>query len=421
MNFLKVIRRFWFRVKSIIMAKNYKTPGIYVEEMPKFPPSVYSVGTAIPAFIGYTEKAQRTEPGDLLNVPARISSLIEYELYFGKGAALSAGEEVNNFYMYNSLRLFFANGGGICFIVSTGLYDSSVKVAGDFTLDGKGLHAIEKTDEVTLLVLPDNTLLSTGNDFYDVYDAALEQCGRLLDRFVIMHVKENDPKGLEFRNYIGIQSLNYGAAYTPWLQINPAGSQKTVTVPPDGAIAGIYAAMDQNRGVWKAPANVSINGIIGPKDAFTSHEQEALNIDEAGGKSINAIRSFAGKGTLVWGARTLAGNDNEWRYVNVRRFFIFVEESVKKATEQYVFEPNEPNTWVKVQAMIENFLSTLWRQGALQGSKPEHAYYVAVGLGKTMTQLDILEGRMIVEIGMAAVRPAEFIILRYSIKMITGQ
>jgi phage tail sheath protein FI len=136
------------------------------------------------------------------------------------------------------------------------------------------------------------------------------------------------------------------------------------------------------------------------------------------GLSINVIRSFTGKGTLVWGARTLAGNDNEWRYINVRRFFNMVEESCKKASEAFVFETNDANTWVKVQAMLENFLTTLWRQGALQGVKPEHAFYVAVGLGKTMTALDILEGRMIIEIGMAAVRPAEFIILKFSHKMV---
>jgi hypothetical protein len=132
---------------------------------------------------------------------------------------------------------------------------------------------------------------------------------------------------------------------------------------------------------------------------------------------VNAIRSFTGKGILVWGARTLAGNDNEWRYVSVRRFFNMVEESVKKASGQYVFEPNDANTWAKVRAMIENFLLLQWRAGALQGSKPEQAFYVNVGLGTTMTALDILEGRMIVEIGMAVVRPAEFIILRFSHKM----
>ena len=140
-------------------------------------------------------------------------------------------------------------------------------------------------------------------------------------------------------------------------------------------------------------------------------------MDAVAGKSVNAIRYFTGKGTLVFGARTLAGNDNEWRYVPVRRFFNMVEESCKKSTESFVFEPNDAGTWVKVQGMIENFLTVLWRQGALQGAKPEHAFYVAVGLGKTMTSLDILEGRMIVEIGMAVVRPAEFIILRFSHKL----
>jgi phage tail sheath protein FI len=121
----------------------------------------------------------------------------------------------------------------------------------------------------------------------------------------------------------------------------------------------------------------------------------------------------------VWGARTLAGNDNEWRYINVRRFFNMAEESIKKATEQFVFDPNDANTWTKVRGMIENFLILQWRQGALAGAKPEDAFYVSVGLGQTMTALDILEGRMIVEIGLAAVRPAEFIILKFSHKMLS--
>jgi phage tail sheath protein FI len=137
-------------------------------------------------------------------------------------------------------------------------------------------------------------------------------------------------------------------------------------------------------------------------------------VDTTAGKSINAIRAFTGKGTLVWGARTLAGNDNEWRYVSVRRFFNMVEESVKKASGQFVFEPNDANTWVKVRAMIENFLTLQWRAGALAGIKAEHAFFVRVGLNQTMTAEDVLAGFMIVEIGMAVVRPAEFIILRFS-------
>ncbi|MGB3464673.1 MAG: phage tail sheath C-terminal domain-containing protein [Cyclobacteriaceae bacterium] len=135
------------------------------------------------------------------------------------------------------------------------------------------------------------------------------------------------------------------------------------------------------------------------------------------GKSINVIRNFVGKGTLVWGARTLAGNDNEWRYVPVRRLYICVEESVKKATEIVVFEPNDANTWLRVKTMIENFLTTLWRDGALAGASTDEAFFVNIGLGKTMTAQDILEGKMNVEIGMAAVRPAEFIILKFSHKL----
>jgi phage tail sheath protein FI len=188
-------------------------------------------------------------------------------------------------------------------------------------------------------------------------------------------------------------------------------------LPPSPAMAGVYAKVDADRGVWKAPANVPLVAVIKPTVEFSNVENDAMNVDSTAGKSVNAIRPFTGRGTLVWGARTLAGNDNEWRYVSVRRFFNFVEESVKKATGQFTFEPNDANTWVKVQSMIENFLTVQWRAGALQGIKPEHAFYVAVGLGKTMTPLDILEGRMIVEIGMAVVRPAEFIILRFSHKL----
>lgn len=188
-------------------------------------------------------------------------------------------------------------------------------------------------------------------------------------------------------------------------------------IPPSGAVVGIYSSIDGKRGVWKAPANVSISSVVGPAEIIDDMTQEDLNIDVNAGKSINAIRSFTGKGTLVWGARTLDGNSNEWRYVSVRRFFIMVEESAKKATAQFVFEPNDANTWVKVRAMLENYLTNLWRQGALAGAKPEHAFFVKIGLGQTMTAQDVLEGRMIVEIGMAAVRPAEFIILRFMHKM----
>lgn len=199
--------------------------------------------------------------------------------------------------------------------------------------------------------------------------------------------------------------------------IKRAIAAKGIIVPPSGAVAGAYVATDANRGVWKAPANVSLNNVVRPTIKVDNATQEGLNVDATSGKSINVIRSFTGKGILIWGARTLAGNDNEWRYVPVRRLFITVEESVKKATEFVVFEPNDGNTWLRTKTMIQNYLTGLWRQGALAGAKPEDAFFVNVGLGTTMTAQDILEGKLIVEIGLAAVRPAEFIILRFSHKL----
>jgi len=185
------------------------------------------------------------------------------------------------------------------------------------------------------------------------------------------------------------------------------------TVPPSGAVAGIYANVDASRGVWKAPANVSVNGIIGLTDDITHNEQSTMNIHESG-KSINAIRKFTGKGLLVWGARTLDGNSNDWRYINVRRLANMIQESTKKACMNFVFEPNVKQTWVNVKGMIENYLTTLWGDGALAGAKAEDAFFVSVGLNETMSPQDINEGRLIVKVGYAPSRPAEFIILEFT-------
>jgi uncharacterized protein len=478
------------------MAKEYITPGIYVEEISKLPPTIASVETAIPAFIGYTEKADNLTPDDLKLKPVRISSLLEYTEFFGgpqkeEGITITINEtQVNGVTtdlkpvaslsesakskhtMFNSLQMFFANGGGPCWIVSVGKYKRIPRALPGKTALLAGLNRLKTIDEVTLIVFPEAQNLSiTG--FKSLHDAALRQCNTLKDRFVIMDVHGgneslSNPGSnlhnviLNFRtNGIGSNNLKFGAAYFPNIEtvldyacdetkteVNivrngiavPSVKLDTLkdadlskyeiakkaindlpcTLPPSGAIAGVYASVDNTRGVWKAPANVSLNAVIKPIMQITNADQEEMNLDSVNGKSVNAIRIFTGKGTLVWGARTLAGNDNEWRYVNVRRLFNFVEESVKKGTEQFVFEPNDANTWVRVQAMIEDFLTTLWRQGALQGNKPNEAFFAAVGLGKTMTANDILEGRMIVEIGMAAVRPAEFIILRFMHKMVSS-
>lgn len=455
----------------------YNTPGVYVEEIPSLPPSVAGVATAIPAFIGYTQYATAKTAGDLKLKPTRITSMVDYETYFGLAeqetaitvtittdsngvptvstASLDEGSRSKHL-MWYALRMYFDNGGGPCYICSVANY--AALVLQDLE---NGLAAVGKVDEPTLLVFPEAQYLAIA-DFNTLHGLALKQCAALQDRFVIMDVNGdtvslNDEKAkigdalTAFRNTgTSTDNLKYGAAYAPNLETvlnfnyDPAKTNVTVgakaatplsllqssdnqsynlalaaigklgcKLPPSGAIAGIYAAVDNARGVWKAPANVGVINAIKPTIQIDASDQDGLNVDTVGGKSVNAIRTFTGLGTLVWGARTLAGNDNEWRYVNVRRFCIFAEESIRRATRQFVFEPNDANTWVKVKGMIENFLTTQWRQGALMGSKSQDAFSVSVGLGNTMTALDVLEGRMIVVVGLCPVRPAEFIILRF--------
>ncbi len=195
-------------------------------------------------------------------------------------------------------------------------------------------------------------------------------------------------------------------------QIKKAFGQKLVELYPSAALAGIYTQTDRDRGVWKAPANVSLAQVEEPSVLVTAENQQDLNVDSTTGKSVNAIRHFTDRGTLVWGARTLAGNDNEWRYVPVRRLFIFIEQSVKRSVEAMRFESNDANTWTKTRGMTESFLTNLWQDGAMTGTTQQDAFFVKVGQGETMGESDVIEGRLIIEVGVAAIRPAEFIILR---------
>jgi uncharacterized protein len=187
-------------------------------------------------------------------------------------------------------------------------------------------------------------------------------------------------------------------------------------LPPSAAMAGVYTMVDNTRGVWKAPANVSLNSVVAPAVPISHEQQEDLNVTPQG-KSINAIRSFIGEGTLVWGARTLDGNSLDWRYINVRRTMIMLEESVRLAAKAMVFEPNVANTWVTMKGMISNFLTGIWKRGGLAGAVPEDAFSVHVGLGETMTPEDILEGILRVTVLVAISRPAEFIEITFQQQM----
>ena len=482
----------------------YKTPDVYVEEIPVFPPSVAEVGTAIPAFIGYTEKAKKTSDNDLRLKPMKIYSFAEFEQHFGgpvlqqitvaltadafepsgfkavytlgttkmatptpiptptptatatstptatatatatptatptptptptatatstatatatatatptatptptatatatatptatptptatsSPVPVSAGTPGTTpiYFLYWSVKQYFDNGGGQCYIVSVGGYDDPIVIGTATTGLMGGLEKVALEDEPTLLVMPEITRL-TLPEYKQLAQKMLDQCGKLMDRFAILDVwagyigiKVNVSDGGATKELIVAnrdawgQNLKYGAAYYPFLKtaysdyLHPDNHNLAVTLgelpqtadtkafnagraavqdhfivlPPSGAVAGVYAAVDGARGVWKAPANVALASVLEPVVKIDNEKQTGLNVDETAGKSINVMRAFAGKGTLVWGARTLAGNDNEWRYIPVRRFFNMVEESVKKSTYFAVFEPNDAN------------------------------------------------------------------------------
>lgn len=480
------------------MAVSYKTPEEYTDKIPKFPASITAVATSIPAFIGYTQKAEKDKPGDLDFIPTRITSLLEYEQYFGtmnnEEIRINISDELikegkvktlnsrdikveispsKNIMLYQ-MQLFFANGGSVCYIISTGRLKSNISKR---SLK-KGLDQLYNCDGPTLIIFPEGSNLTKAEDLYNLYNEALKQAYNLRDRFVIMDTNKNLPPGKNeidfFRENISggdiPGALKYGAAYYPTLitsmlyryvdssvkiihktitkrngkndvkgngefnklalneillknnivytAIKAEIARYTVTLPPSAAMAGVYTTVDNNRGVWKAPANVSLNNINAPSVLINDIDQQSLNIDVNFGKSINVIRNFPGKGTVIWGARTLAGNDNEWRYISVCRFFMMIENSIRNALKTFAFEQNDNNTWANVKSLINNFLILQWRQGALQGTKPEEAFFVHAGLGETMTAQDILDGRMIVQIGMAAIRPAEFIVITI-VQMIT--
>ena len=701
----------------------YKTPGVYIVEKNAFPNSVVEVATAVPAFIGYTEKADN-KGSPLSNKAWRITSMSDFHNYFGfapvqkfsindsadhanqesdfqlGGTPFYLQQDSTRFQLYYNMMMFFQNGGGPCYIVSVGDYSSSIDPA-QLTA---GIDVLIKEQEPTMVVIPDAVAIADAADCISVQQAMLAHCAKLRNRFAILDVydgykdRQDPPTDCvgDFRDALGINSLDYAAAYYPWLNTtivqdadldyqvisnadklqqlieldiglpltNPIksvsiqvdkngapvtrfdkdnklsvvatdnsliavssdgktqmagdpkdpkvtlsdnkgavvvgnGTSYTATVKdkttlvltgadkaalpvvggdgeklpdaptvlklvgdagnplkvmmsngavypvvlskdhksavilngktyssdskdavdtsvtsnltiagqsltlqiagadagllsgtdaviltgtvssatpdmakksaavtnitkvweddtsirpsdipgykstldktlraispvyvnillavkkrlnllaPSAAMAGIYTLVDNSRGVWKAPANVSLNSVIGPTVNISSESQEDLNVTTAG-KSINAIRTFIGEGTLVWGGRTLDGNSLDWRYINVRRTMIMLEESIKLASKAYVFEPNVANTWVTIKSMIRNFLTGIWKRGGLAGASPDDAFGVFCGLGETMTPDDILEGILRVTVLVALSRPAEFIEITFQQQM----
>jgi phage tail sheath protein FI len=504
-------------------SKDRKTPGVYVTEFSAFPTSIVGVETAVPIFVGYTETASTRLTA------VQIGSLSDYAQYFGGAydakyditaatgenppADFQAGSGYwrlkpgtdAQFNLFMAIKLFYANGGGKCYVVSTGGYGGGV--VRQELLDG--LDVARDTVGPTMLVVPDACLLAGEGDYSAVAVAAVDQSGALRDRVAILDLPgAMDPAswtkdGLaaqRSRFYAAIAPaeayFSYGTAYAPALrtsvlssvdidytnlQATQAGSDalkgllqaqaeelygaaasklgqvqekldlafppditkdslapaeitslnqylvnalplleqiETIVIaklnvaPPSGAMAGIWASNDSVRGVWNAPANLAVAGVVAPEVLLGDADQEAYAFP-LNGNAINILRSIVDRGTVVWGARTLDGNSLDYRYIQVRRTLVYIEQSIKTALQPFVFAANDAQTWSAVTGLISNFLTQLWLAGGLIGARSSEAYAVQCGMGSTMTEEDVVNGYMIVQVTLQMIHPAEFIELTF--------
>lgn len=265
-----------------------------------------------------------------------------------------------------------------------------------------GIQSFLDNDVVSIMAVP-------GVTDANVQLTLVAHCENLASRFAVLDIPRDQKTVSDVIEHRNLFDSTYAAIYHPWLEVFDPLDKKTIAIPPSGSVIGIYARSDNTRGVHKAPANEVVRACTGLDCQFNKGEQDILNP-----KGVNLIRSFPGQGIRIWGARTVS-SDGSWKYINVRRLFIFIEESIKANTNWAVFEPNDEVLWVRVQRTISVFLNNLWRNGSLAGTTPDEAFFVSIGR-TTMTQDDIDNGRLICVIGVAPVKPAEFVIFRITQK-----
>lgn len=270
-----------------------------------------------------------------------------------------------------------------------------------------GIQAFVDNDVVSIMAVP-------GVTDPNVQLMLVAHCENLGSRFAVLDIPRDSKKIADVNAHRDIFDSQYAALYHPWLEVFDPLDKKNIAIPPSGSILGIYARSDNTRGVHKAPANEVVRACVGLDCQYSKGEQDILNP-----KGVNLIRAFAGQGIRVWGARTASSNP-AWKYINVRRLFIFIEESIKANTNWVVFEPNDELLWVRVKRTIDVFLTGLWRMGSLAGADTSEAFFVDVGK-TTMSQDDIDNGRLVCIIGVAPVKPAEFVIFRITQKTSSGE
>ena len=367
--------------------KTAKSDLIRVEVLPGKP-----AAAAAPAPVAKDENKDNKDKKDALAAapaPAKAAGITPYDLCAGVGEGMVLTLE--------------GGSDGSVLNVTPDAYIGADDGPGKRT----GLQAFQENGVVSVLAIP-------GVTAPEVQAALIGFCENRKSCFAILDVPMDLKKTNDVATFRDMYDSTYAAMYHPWLQMFDAGAKRTDYFPPSGAMAGIYARSDNSRGVHKAPANEVVRGCTGLSCNYNVGEQDILNPI-----GVNLIRALPGQGIRVWGARTISSN-GLWKYVNVRRLFIYIEESIKANTNWVVFEPNSETLWSRVTRTIETFLATCWRDGALAGSSPEQAFFVECG-PTTMTQDDIDNGRLICQIGIAPVKPAEFVIFRITQKTATGE
>lgn len=381
-------------------------PDVYVEETSFRSPSITGISTDRAAFVGPTRK------GPIGKRPVLLTSTAQFEQIYGTRAdlALAAPAELRINHIAHAVRAYFDNGGTALYVARTALNPGRTPpTPADYAA---ALATLQPLPDVATLAAPGysaryatdaDTVLAIQNLLVAFAEEARTY------RFAVL----DPPPGASssaVQDYRTKVASSHAALYYPWLTIpNPRAlvpkQPPTLTVPPSGFLCGLYAAMDHQRGPAKPPANLLLHGALGPEAALTTAQQEVLNP-----LGINCLRDFNVRGFRVWGARTLS-SDPEWKYINVRRYFNYLEGSLERSTQWAVFEPNEEPLWGKLRGVVSDFLLNEWQNGALLGAKPEEAFFVKCDRS-TMTQNDLDLGRLVCVVGVAAVKPAEFIIFR---------
>lgn len=385
------------------------SPGVYTEEIEIGARPIEGVSTNIAGMVGLTQKGP-------LNKPTLVTSFSEFQRLFGGYLDKTYGDYR---YLPHALEGFFQNGGQRVYVNRVSATDrddktgrnhagekGGIDVVSDETIIGEdpeepskrtGLHSLENIDQISIIAIPNGTTRKIQN-------AMIAHCELLNDRFAVLDpIKRANLE--EIQEQRSLFDSEYAALYYPWIRIRHPVTGEILSIPPSGHICGIYARSDAEHGVHKAPANEVIRGALGPDQQINKAQQSVLNP-----LGVNCLREFSGRGLHVWGARTTS-NGALWRYINIRRLLLYLEKSIEEGTLWTVFEPNDENLWARVRQTIVQFLTSVWKKGALMGVDPKEAFWVKCDRS-TMTQDDIDNGRLIVIVGVAPVKPSEFIIFR---------